>query len=211
METSFQPYEGSEPYIFVSYARKDSGQVAPLLDALNFAGYRVWYDSGIQSGKRWADSLAEHIAGCSVFMPLISSAFSDSVYCYDETAYALTKKRAISPVYLEENVILPPGLEMRLHTLQWRKLSDYSGNVTLFIQSLESEELLKPCHLKNDAEKTGTSVQKFPTKFLLLKRIGVVLLLMAVIYALTIDFLRPVLCLFSFIYILVFYGDKLSS
>lgn len=164
MDTSFKPYEGSESYIFVSYARNDSKQVASLLDTLNLAGYRVWYDSGIQSGKRWMDSLAEHITGCSVFMPLISAAFADSVNCYDETTYALTKKCLILPVYLEDNVTLPPGLEMRLYSLQWRKLSDYDGNVTRFTQSLEHEELLKPCHQKIDAEKTSASAQGFPKK-----------------------------------------------
>lgn len=162
MKTSFEPYEGAEPYIFVSYAHKDAEQVIPLLNALNLAGYRVWYDNGIQAGKRWADSLAEHIIGCAVFMPFISPAFADSVNCYDEAAYARTKSREIFPVYLEERVALPPGLDMAFHPIQWRKLSDYNGNANRFIRSLENEDILKPCHRTNDAEKASASVQEYP-------------------------------------------------
>lgn len=143
MDTSFKPYEGSEPYIFVSYARKDSGQVAPLLDALNFAGYRVWYDSGIPAGKKWADSLAEHIMNCFVFILLVSRASVASDDCYDETSYALYKKKAVVSVYLED-VELPHGLEMKLHTLQWRKLSDYR-NLMDFAVSFERESAFTPC------------------------------------------------------------------
>ena len=34
----FQLYEGGEPYIFVSYARKDKSRVFPFLEALQQAG-----------------------------------------------------------------------------------------------------------------------------------------------------------------------------
>ncbi|MBR0282832.1 MAG: leucine-rich repeat protein [Oscillibacter sp.] len=143
MKTSFEPYEGAEPYIFVSYARKDMKQVIPLLDALHLAGYRVWYDKGIQSGKRWADSLAEHILKCSVLLFLVSRASVDSVECYDEVIYALREKRTVVPLYLED-VKLTPGLEMKLHTLQWRRMSDYRGSMD-FAVSFERESAFAPC------------------------------------------------------------------
>lgn len=40
-------YEGDLPYIFVSYAHKDSREVFDLLEKLSAHGYRIWYDGGI--------------------------------------------------------------------------------------------------------------------------------------------------------------------
>ena len=96
MNASFQPYEGTKPYIFISYAHKDGIRVRSLLETLHSAGYRIWYDNGIQAGKNWADSLAEHIMKCAVFMPLLSLAFADSFNCHDETVYARKKSEKFS-------------------------------------------------------------------------------------------------------------------
>lgn len=124
MNASFQLYEGTKPYIFISYSHNDNILAHSLVEALRSAGYRIWYDIGMQAGIKWANSLAEHIAGCSVFMPLISAAFADSTYCHDEITYALTKKRVILPVYLERNVALPPGLEMTLYRFRSLRYQD---------------------------------------------------------------------------------------
>ena len=36
-------YEGQEPYIFISYAHKDSNTVLPIIQGLQERGFRVWY------------------------------------------------------------------------------------------------------------------------------------------------------------------------
>ena len=141
MKTSFKPYEGAEPYIFMSYARNDNVRAHSLFNALRRAGYRVWYDGGLEAGINWVNSLAEHIVGCAVFMPLISSAFADSVFCRDEIMYALDKKRAILPVYLEKDVALPPGLEMSLSIYQSLKCPD----AATFALMLDAEMSCAPC------------------------------------------------------------------
>lgn len=43
-------YSGNEPYIFVSYAHKDSQIVVPILEQMQSAGFRFWYDKGIEAG-----------------------------------------------------------------------------------------------------------------------------------------------------------------
>ena len=83
-----EPYEGTEPYIFMSYARKDWERVKPFLDALSDAGYRVWYDAGIQAGEHWTETLVEKVEGCVAFCPLFSVAFNASRFCFEETEYA---------------------------------------------------------------------------------------------------------------------------
>ena len=104
-----EPYEGREPYIFISYARKDWERVKPLLEALSDAGWRFWYDAGIQSGEYWTETLVEKTEGCAVFCPLFSAAFNASRFCFEETEYAYRKDKTIVPVYLEA----PENMEPR--------------------------------------------------------------------------------------------------
>ena len=41
-DTSFAPYQGTEPYIFLSYSHKDSEHAQEVLSMLIPSGYRVW-------------------------------------------------------------------------------------------------------------------------------------------------------------------------
>lgn len=142
MKPAFQPYEGSEPYIFAWYSPEDAEAAVPILDALNRAGYRVWY-CRVQAGRRRDDVIAEHIIHCSVFLPLLSRLSVNSDDCYDETSYARRKQRSLVLVYLDA-VELPPGLEMRLHSFEYMRLSDYSG-IDHFALALQNEEVFAPC------------------------------------------------------------------
>ena len=83
-DTNFRPYEGQEPYIFISYAHKNSDRVVPILEKLDQAGYRVWYDDGIAPGSEWPEYIAEHLNGCSVAIAFISQDSIDSPNCRRE-------------------------------------------------------------------------------------------------------------------------------
>jgi hypothetical protein len=58
IQTKFEAYTGSEPYLFVSYSHRDTAKVYPILDALHDRKYRIWYDEHrlhrliITGGKR---------------------------------------------------------------------------------------------------------------------------------------------------------------
>ena len=144
MKPAFQPYEGVKPYIFIGYAPEDMERTISFLNALNAAGYRVWYYR-VQAGRRRDDAIAEHIIQCSVFLLLLSRASVKSDDCYEQTMYARLKEKTIVPVYLE-TVELPPGLEMRLHSIQYMRLSDYSG-IEHFALALENEDAFAPCKI----------------------------------------------------------------
>ena len=58
-------YNGSEPYIFVSYAHKDSEAVYRTIEKLTSLGYRIWYDEGIKPGVEWPENIAIHLDQCS--------------------------------------------------------------------------------------------------------------------------------------------------
>jgi hypothetical protein len=117
MEKPFPAYQGSDPYIFVSYAHSDAEVVYPELKALRDAGFNVWYDEGISPGTVWRDELAEHLASCSLFLFYISPRSVLSSNCNKEVNFALGKERPFLNVFLEKTS-LTPGLEFSLSDVQ---------------------------------------------------------------------------------------------
>ena len=55
------PYEGNEPYVFISYSHQDIERVMPILRRLNAEGFRIWYDDGIDPGTEWPESIAAQL------------------------------------------------------------------------------------------------------------------------------------------------------
>ena len=55
------PYEGPEPYVFVSYAHANNDKVYPVIKRLHEMGYRMWYDEGIEAGDKWFKVLSDHL------------------------------------------------------------------------------------------------------------------------------------------------------
>ena len=112
-DRNLAPYQGDEPYIFLSYSHKDSQPAADVIRNMNQRGFRIWYDEGLVPGKEWDENIARAIMGCSYFMALISRNYLDSANCRDELNYAREKKLPLLLIYLED-VELPAGMEMRL-------------------------------------------------------------------------------------------------
>jgi len=110
-------YEGDKPYIFISYAHKDSERVLPAIRGLQDAGYPTWYDAGIQVGTEWPDYIAEHLLGSSLVIAFISEASIESDNCRQEIVYALDKHKHVLTVRLDE-AKLKPGMEMQLNLCQ---------------------------------------------------------------------------------------------
>ncbi|MBR0281397.1 MAG: leucine-rich repeat protein [Oscillibacter sp.] len=140
-----EPYEGGEPYIFISYARKDWERVKPLLEALADAGWRFWYDAGIEAGADWLDALLEKVERCAVFCPLFSAAFSDSRYCFFETTWAYHKEKKVVPLCLDEPKEESFGGFYRLlRKLQYMPLYQYA-DAAEFAERLGREAAFASC------------------------------------------------------------------
>ena len=86
-------YEGREPYIFISYAHKDSHRVLPIVEALAEKGYRIWYDAGIEAGTEWPEYIATHLLSCGAMLAFLSESFDSSHNCRREINYAIDKKK----------------------------------------------------------------------------------------------------------------------
>ena len=115
MRTLLRPYEGTQPYIFVSYAHKNDATVLEIIGTLQSRGLRVWYDEGIEAGSEWPESIASHLERAQLVLAFLSPAYLQSDNCRKEMHYALTKKKPVINVYLEQTE-LSPGMEMQIVT-----------------------------------------------------------------------------------------------
>lgn len=123
-----QPYEGQEPYIFISYARKDTNRVFPFLQALQQSDYRFWYDGGVTPGDEWNDVIATHVVKCTAFLAFVSTVSQDSKYCNREITNADFNNKPLVSFWLDEkkNIHLQPGTAFILQTFQALNQSEYS-------------------------------------------------------------------------------------
>ncbi|MGI9325083.1 MAG: TIR domain-containing protein [Pseudomonadales bacterium] len=108
-----QAYQGSEPFVFVSYSHADEQQVHPYLLQLNAAGFNIWFDQGIAPGHRWTQELAEAIERCSVFLLLATPRSVASEHCVNEVHFALNRHKPLLAVHLEPTE-LPAHLELAI-------------------------------------------------------------------------------------------------
>lgn len=124
-------YKGDQPYIFISYAHKDSDIVLPIIARLQKDGYRVWYDEGIAPGSNWDIYISEHLDQSSVVLGFLSGSYVKSQNCRDELALTRMKSKPVSLVYIDD-VQLSPGMKMRYGRIQ-----------ALFLQSMTEEEFFE--------------------------------------------------------------------
>ena len=117
MENSPKAYQGNGNYVFISYAHKDKSRVFPAIEAMQKAGYNVWYDEGIEAGTEWPAYIADKLKGASLVFAFISKNSIGSENCTEEIYFARANKKKLLIIYLEE-VTLPSGLEMRLSLMQ---------------------------------------------------------------------------------------------
>jgi len=113
----FEAYAGDQPYVFVSYAHADGELVFREIKKLHQAGYRIWYDEGIEPGDDWPEHIAQAVIGCSLFLLYTSPRSAASENCRNEVNLALNRKKEFLSVFLEKTQ-LPPGLELRMGDLQ---------------------------------------------------------------------------------------------
>ena len=113
----FEAYSGDEPYVFISYAHKDSEFVFDEISILHDAGYNIWYDEGIEASNEWPEEIANAVIGCAAFLVFVSPRSTASVNCRNEINLALNENKPFLAVHLEESSF-PPGLRLRMGDLQ---------------------------------------------------------------------------------------------
>ena len=138
---TIRPYEGKEPYIFLSYAHADAPAVMAIAARLQAAGCRIWYDGGIEVGSEWPEYIAAHLSGAAVMLAFLSNAYVRSDNCRRELHFAQTRKIKTVNIFLEETA-LTPGMEMQIGPLF--ALMKYTMGEDVFFEKLLAAPQLAP-------------------------------------------------------------------
>ena len=135
--TPFYPYQGSDPYIFISYAHKDSEQVFDTILRLHRRKYRIWYDEGIEIGADWPQVVAERLLFSDTVLIFLSKNALSSQNCQREIHYAVAQKKKLIVLALDD--CKPPvDVDMQLSVVP----------VIRFINSEQAENEL--CRILDD-------------------------------------------------------------
>ena len=148
MQIPFSPYEGGEPYIFISYAHKNYSQVFPLIERLNRLKYHIWYDKGIEPGTEWPENIAQHLQRAMLVILFMSPEAAASVNVRRELTFAQNRSLNIITVFLKETE-LSSGLELQLAVTQNLFYYEYRSDDEFF------EQLLSSGPLKNGGDPGG--------------------------------------------------------
>lgn len=102
MSKFFKPYEGTRPFIFISYAHLQSDAVVDTIRILNDKGYRLWYDEGIPAGSDWPANIAQHMQDCERVVFFLSARAMESPNCLSEMRTARRLGKPMLIVKLED-------------------------------------------------------------------------------------------------------------
>lgn len=164
MSHHVQAYEGSEPFIFISYAHKDTEMVLPILKNLTAKGYRLWYDDGIAPGSEWPEYIANHLNGCQAVLAFISPNSIASPNCRREVTYALSKNKTFLGLILEPTK-MSAGMEMQLSAqqciLRYNYIDPATGKVDekRFLEKLFSVNEIQGCR-EIDADELEAAIRR---------------------------------------------------
>ena len=137
------PYEGNQPYIFISYSHKDTDTVLSVIDALEKKGFRVWFDAGVEAGTEWPEYIASHLRRSACVLAFISPHFVASLNCRRELTFAQDLNVPMLNVYLSE-VELSDGLRMQLGLNQCLFRNKFNTQEA-FEEAVCRAEMLKSC------------------------------------------------------------------
>ena len=136
----FKPYEGEEPFVFISYAHADSSQVMPIIADMNKCGFRVWYDEGIEAGSMWTECIADHLTRASLVLGFISNSYMASENCKREMNFAVQKRKKLINIFLSPTE-LTPGMDLQIGGI-WALMKYTFPNDNHFFMKLYEAPLL---------------------------------------------------------------------
>lgn len=140
----FDACDGTEPFIFVSYAHADAERIAPFLAYLNENGIPVWYDNGLEPGKYWLEQLLISIssAPCKAVMFFVSNDSLDSPFVRTETEKAFSCKKPIYGVYLDEGLTLDIEMSAYISRIQSTFIYSHESQQTAQLELLSAAQQL---------------------------------------------------------------------
>jgi len=139
----FEPYNGDEPYIFVSYSHEDKELVNKIMNVLAREKYRLWYDAGLEVGNDFREELAEKIRNCNVLIFFASNRSFSSKYCSTEIITAFKYEKKIYPFFLGTNstIEIPIQLEMIIGNSHFIYYDNSEESIRMLIKALPKKTM----------------------------------------------------------------------
>lgn len=155
-------YIGDNPFLFFSYCHADREEVFRIADAVDKAGYRVWYDKAI-SGAELDDKTAERISASRIFILFLSKSYLRMPHCDMGMKHAMNYNCTCFAVYLEDvDLSRKAALEMGLRPAN--NLYKFKMPEEEFLQKLCSSSLLQECKYDKNEPHDGVVLQEEPIK-----------------------------------------------
>lgn len=96
-----EPYDGKEPFIFVSYSSRDDA-VLDDIEELGRSGFRIWYYKELPGAGEWRAGIETKLDQCQLFLIFVSPNAMKSKYVIDELDVALIDDIPILPIFLAD-------------------------------------------------------------------------------------------------------------
>ena len=123
--------------VFVSYARSDKARVAPLVAAIQAAGYSVWWDPSIDPGQEFDEKIADELAAARAVLVVWTATSVKSRWVRGEARVG-ADRGILVPVRFD-SAELPIDVRA-LHTTDLDGIGDESDNAGLqhVLRAIES-------------------------------------------------------------------------
>ncbi len=145
--------------IFISYKTEDKDRLRPLVDALETAGWSVFWDRKVPTGKRWRDYIFENLRASRYVIVAWSEKSISSDYVREEAEDA-RKRDVLLPIYIDQ--VEPPfGFgELQAHDLiGWNGATDQQPfqNLVRQVADVLSQKPVTNSSISSQEIKQGTS------------------------------------------------------
>jgi len=110
--------------VFISYARPNRPDVDQLAGHLDVLGCDVWIDKSLHGGQDWWEEILRQIAGCDVFIAIISHEAQNSTACQRELEWAEKLGKPLLPVAVQPVPKALTGRLVRLHIIDYSSPAD---------------------------------------------------------------------------------------
>ncbi|MGN0437037.1 MAG: TIR domain-containing protein [Lachnospiraceae bacterium] len=122
--------------VFVSYSSKDKILVNKIIDMIEDMGISCWKaPECIPAGSSYAREIPKAIANCRVFLLMLSSTSQDSIWVEKEIDNAITHRKTIIPLALDDE----PLNDAFLFYLNNVQMVSYYHNPERAIESLKNQ------------------------------------------------------------------------
>jgi len=151
-EILYEPYHGSEPFIFLRFDRADRKAAVKIINSLIDRRFRVCYDQHDNKTVPDYEGLAARILSADLSVFLISSGALSNLSFRNSINFALSRKKDVFCIYLDDQE-MQHGFDIQLANIPGINASLYKdadslcGEIVtngLFIQDLRGENAKIP-------------------------------------------------------------------